>query len=132
MDEISDAVYTRLRSTVNSLSVYMAKVHKEETPLRPVLSLPGSSCDHLKKNWSSNFQKIEEANVETNMKMALEVLENTVFNSDESIISLDVKNVYPNVSLNEAIEIALKSVQTGYAARFDTQDYEKTVEYDSK
>ena len=122
-----------MRSIVDSLSVYMVWLRSTKKGRLFDRSFPClvAHATISKKNWSSNLEKIEEANVETNMKMALDVLENTVFESDESIISLDVKNLYPNVPLNEAIEIALKRLQTSYAARFDTQDYEKTVEYDS-
>ena len=52
-DEISEALYTRLRSTgAQPARLYgLAKVHKQGTPLRPVLSLPGSSYDNLNKTW---------------------------------------------------------------------------------
>ena len=49
-EEVSEALYTRLRSTgAQPARLYgLAKVHKQGTPLRPVLSLPGSSYDNLK------------------------------------------------------------------------------------
>ena len=49
-DEISEAMYNRLRSTgVQPARLYgLAEVHKQGTSLRPVLSLPGSSYDNLK------------------------------------------------------------------------------------
>ena len=40
--------------------------------------------------------------------MAREILEKTELDSDESIISLDVKSLYTNVPLKEAVEIALR------------------------
>ena len=40
--------------------------------------------------------------------MAREILEKTELVSDESIISLDVKSLYNNVPLKEAVEIALR------------------------
>ena len=44
-DEISENLYTRMRSTGRQPArLYgLAMVHEENTPLRPVLSLPGSS-----------------------------------------------------------------------------------------
>ena len=50
-DKISEALYTRLRSTgAQPARLYgLAKVHKQGKPLRPVLSLPGSSYDNLNK-----------------------------------------------------------------------------------
>ena len=108
-DEISEALYTRLRSTgaLPARLDGLAKVHKQGTPLRPVF-LPGSSYDNLNKTLAKYFYEIEEANIETNTQMAREILEKTELDSDERIISLDVKSLYTNVPLNEAVEIALR------------------------
>ena len=99
-DEISEAMYNRLRSTgAQPARLYgLAKVHKQGTPLRPVLSLPGSSYDNLNKTLAKYFDEIE-ANIETNTQMAREILEKTELDSDESIISLDVNSLYTNVPL---------------------------------
>ena len=56
------------------------------------------------------FHKIEGANIETNTQMAREILEETELDSDESIISIDVKSLYNNVTLKEAVEIALRRI----------------------
>ena len=86
----------------------LVKVHKQCTTLRPVHSLPGSSYDHLKKTLAKFFDKIEGANIKTNTQMAREILEQKDLDSDESIISLDLKSLYTNVTLKEAVEIALR------------------------
>ena len=92
-DEIIKAMYNSLRSTgAQPAGLYgLAKIHKQGTPLRPVLSLPGSSYDNLNKTLAKYFDEIQGANIETNTIMAREILENTELVSDESIISLDVK-----------------------------------------
>ena len=79
-DEISEALYIRLKSTeAQPARLYgSAKVHKQGTPLRPVLSLPGSSYDHLNKTLAKTFDKIKGANKETNTQMAREILEKTL------------------------------------------------------
>ena len=109
-DEISEALYTRLRSTrAQPARLHgLAKVHKQCPPLRPVLSSPGSSYDHLNKTLAKYFDKIEGANIETNTQMAREILEKKELDSDESITCLDVKSLYTNVPLKEAVEIALR------------------------
>ena len=71
----------------------LAKVHKQGTPLRPILYLPGSSYDNLNKTLAKYFDEIEVANIETNTQMAKEILEKTELDSDESILSLDVKSL---------------------------------------
>ena len=100
-DEISEALYTRLRSTgAQPARLYgLAKVHKQGTPLRPVLYLPGSSYDNLNKALAKHFDEIEGANIETNTQIAREILEKTEVDSAESIISIDRKSLYINFPL---------------------------------
>ena len=111
-DEISESLYTRMRSTGGQPArIYgLAKVHKVNTPLRPVLSLPGSSYYYLNKVLAKFFEKIEGANIETNSLDAREILESTNLEPNENLISLDVKSLYTNVPLEEAIDIALRKL----------------------
>ena len=88
----------------------LAKVHKDDTPLRPVLSLPGSSYENLHKMLAKFFDSIDGANKETNTKEAREAIENIALDPDEAIISFDVKSLYTNVPLKEAIKIALQKL----------------------
>ena len=111
-DEISESLYTRMRSTGGQPArLYgLTKVHKVNTPLRPVLSLPGSSYYNLNKVLAKFFEKIECANIETNSLDAREILESTNLEPNENLISLDVKSLYTNVPLKEAIDIALRKL----------------------
>ena len=63
--EISEALQIRLRSTGEQPARLngLAKTHKQGSPLRLVLSLPGSSYDYLNKSFANYFDKIEEANI---------------------------------------------------------------------
>ena len=108
-DKISDQLYSKMRSTGRQPArLYgLAKVDKAETPLRPVLSVPGSSYENLIDFLAKFFDNIDGANIETNTKEARETIENIALDPDETIISLDVKSLYTNVPLKEAIEIAL-------------------------
>ena len=60
-DEISDQLYSKLRSTGGQTArLYgLAEVHKAEPPLRPLLSLPGSSYENLNKTLAKIFVKID-------------------------------------------------------------------------
>ena len=91
-DKFSETLYTTLRSTGEQpVRLYgLAKVHKQCTLLRPVLSLPGSSYDNLNKTLPKYFDEIEGANIETNTQLTREILKKTVLDSDESMISIDV------------------------------------------
>ena len=70
-DQISEALYTRLRLTwAQPAGLYgLAKLHKQVTPLRPVLSLPGSSYDNLNKTLAKYLDEIELANIEMNTQI---------------------------------------------------------------
>ena len=80
------------------------------TPLRAVLSLPGSSYHNLNKVLAKIFEKIEGANIETNSLDAREIFESTNIEPNESLISLDVKSLYTTVPLKKAIDIALRKL----------------------
>ena len=69
-NEISEALYTRLRSTgAQPNRLYgIAKAHKQGTPLRAVLSLPGSSYDSLNKTVAKYFDEIEEQTQKRTLK----------------------------------------------------------------
>ena len=110
--KLSEKLYHRLRTTGSQPTrLYgLAKVHKIGTPLRPVLSIPGSSYENLNKFLSPFFGKLPGANIETNSKDARAALETTKLDEDELVVSLDVKSLYTNVPVEEAIEIALKDL----------------------
>ena len=75
-----------------------------------VLSLPGSSYEYLNKLLLKFFDKIDGANIENNTKDARETIETTALDPDKTISSLDVKRLYTNLPLKEAIEIALQKL----------------------
>ena len=111
-DEISENLYTRMRSTGGSPPGFMGwrKCIKVNTALIPVLSLPGSSYYNLNKILAKFFEKIEGAYIETNSLVAREILVSTNLEPNENLISLDVKILYTNVPLKEAIDIALRKL----------------------
>ena len=116
--KISDKIYQRLRSTGSQLARHygLAKVHKKDTPLRPVLSIPGSSYENLNRFLTPFFQKLTGANIETNTQDARKVLESLTLEDDEQIVYLDVKSLYTNVPLGEAVEIALRELYSSIPA----------------
>ena len=82
----------------------------KNTPLRPVLSIPGSSYENLNRFVTPFFQKLPGANIETNTEDARKALESLTLEDDEQIVSHDVKSLYTNVPFRQAIEIALREL----------------------
>ena len=72
--------------------------------------ITGGLQNNLNKMLAKFFDNIDGANIETNTKEARETIENIALDPDETIISLDVKCLYTNVPLMEAIEIALQKL----------------------
>ena len=56
------------------------------------------------------FDKVSAAYIETSTLNARRKLESLKLGPDESIVSLDVMSLYTNVPLNEATEVALRSL----------------------
>ena len=106
--KISSDLCSKCRSTgAQPARLYgLAKVHKQKTPLRPVLSLPGSCYENLTNQLSKWFDKIEEAKIETSTINIKRDLMEVILEEDEVIVSLDVKSLYTNVPVLESIELA--------------------------
>ena len=81
---------------------------KIDTPLRRILSIPGSSYHNLNKFLTPLFEKSPGANFETSTLDARKELELFVLDDNEQIVSLDVKSFDTNVTLLEAIEVPLR------------------------
>ena len=85
--------------------------HATET----VLSIPGSIYHNTNKCLTLPFQNLPGGNVETTVIDARTELEQIVLNENEQIISLDVKILYTNVPVSEAIKIVLRCFDCDHA-----------------
>ena len=82
----------------------LAKIHKTDIPMRPVLSMPGSAYHGVAQvvsNWLSN---VPECQINCNTKTICDALKYVNLEKDESIVSFDVTSLYTNVPVIEAIE----------------------------
>ena len=71
----------------------LAKVHKANTPLRLVLSLPGSCYESLTNHLAKWLERLPEAQIETSSSKIREELSSLVLDEGEVLISLDVKSL---------------------------------------
>ena len=123
-NKISDEVYNAIRSTgAQPARLYgLAKVHKKDTPLRPVLSLPGSQYDRINKWLAKLFEKVPGANIETSTQEVCKEIRDIKLEDDETIFSMDVKSLYTNVPVLEAISIACEALYDSNSAPDMEQD----------
>ena len=81
----------------------LAKVHKKDIPLRPIVSMPGSAYHPLAKQLAKWISKLPEASISCNVGQVMRQLSDIQLQSDEQLVSLDVEGLFTNVPVNEAI-----------------------------
>ena len=86
----------------------LAKVHKIDIPLRPIVSMPGTSYGKIGQWVSKWLAKIPEAKINTSTEKVKKELKFLKLDNDEVLISFDVTQLYTYVPVNESIEMAAK------------------------
>ena len=84
----------------------MAKVHKSNVPLRPVLSMPGSAYHPVSKQVSEWLAKIPEAQINSSAKQVSDMIKSLKLTEEEEMVSFDVSALYTNVPVKEAVKLA--------------------------
>ena len=68
----------------------LAKIHKNNVPLRPVLSMPGSSYYKIAKKVSKWMAVVPECQINTSSKEISESLGDIVLDENSEIVSFDI------------------------------------------
>ena len=106
-NKIDEALYHRLKPMGSQPArLYgLAKVHKEDTPMRPVLSMPGSVYYRIAEYVAEHLAKVPQCSISTSTAAICEKLKEIRLEEDEELISYDVVSMYTNVPVHEAIQI---------------------------
>ena len=80
-----------------------SKGTKKDTPLRPVISILGSSSENLYRFLAPFFQKLPGANIETNSQHARRAFYSLALEDNEQLLSPDAKTLYTNLPLGEVV-----------------------------
>ena len=106
-NHISQELFERLKPTGSQPPrLYgLAKVHKENTPMRPVLSMPGSAYYNVAKTVAYWLSHIPECRINSSTKSVCDQLKNVDIGKDRELVSFDVVSLYTNVPVNEAIHV---------------------------
>ena len=104
---ISEDMYWKLRpSGSQHPRLYgLAKVHKKDIPVRPVLSMPGSAYHKIAKQVAEWLSHVPECNINCSTKSISDLLRNTQLDKDHELVSFDVVSLYTNVPVKEAIDV---------------------------
>ena len=91
----------------------LAKVHKNNIPARPVLSMPGSVYHSIALQVTEWLNVVPECQINTSTKKIADSLSSVELDEDEVIISFDVASLYTNVPVQEAIDVCTELLYSG-------------------
>ena len=105
--KIDQTLYDQMKPTGSQPArMYgLAKVHKKNTPVRPVLSMPGSAYYKVALYVAKCFSIVPACKINASTKMISDRLKEVVLEKDEEVISFDVVSLYTNVPVLEAITV---------------------------
>ena len=92
----------------------LIKVHKNDFPARPVLSMPGSAYYKIAKQTAEWLSVVPECCINTSSKDIANQLNDIVLREDYELVSFDVVSLYTNVPpLLKAIDVCADLVYSG-------------------
>ena len=91
----------------------MAKVHKPNTPMRTVLSMPSSPYYRIAAKVTKWLSVVPQSKINCSSKKTVDQLKNIQLDDDEVMISFDVSSLYTNVPVDEAIQEAANLLYSG-------------------
>ena len=91
----------------------LAKVHKTATPVRPVLSMPGSSYYNIATCVADWLSVVDECRINSSTKQISDHLHHIKLGEHEEVVSFDVKSLYTNVPVIEAINMCADLLFSG-------------------
>ena len=105
--KISEGLYNELKPIGSQPPrLYgLAKVHKDDIPVRPVLSMPGSAYHKIGEYVSDCLSVVPQCNINASTKEICDKIKDTKLEGDEEMVSFDVVSLYTNVPVKEAIEV---------------------------
>ena len=105
-NHIDDKLYKKLRpSGSQPPRLYgLAKVHKNNIPVRPVLSMPGSAYHSIAQQVADWLEAVPECRINSSTKTISDKLKEIELADDEELISFDVSSLYTNVPVLESIQ----------------------------
>ena len=106
-EKISENLYNQLkpRGSQPARLYGLAKVHKSDTPMRPVLSMPGSAYHEVAKTVANWLSYVPECQINCSSKSVCDTIKDITLEDSKRLISFDVTSLYTNVPVKEAIQI---------------------------
>ena len=106
---INKPMFERLRPTTSKAPRFygLLKIHKPDTPLRPTISAIGSPIYSLAKFVTSIISPLAgtTSSFAKNSKHFMEMISEERVNGNKVMVSFDVKSLFTNVPVGEALDI---------------------------
>ncbi|XP_041461178.1 uncharacterized protein LOC121412434 [Lytechinus variegatus] len=108
-DALPKALYFQLRSSSAKSSILFGqpKIHKPNTPLRPIISTRGSPCYNTARHLANILQPLvgQTQNHVTNSKHFIDVISKTKIRPSDTLVSFDVVSLFTSVPVDQACDI---------------------------
>ena len=108
-DRLNETTYHRIRPNDASTAKFygLPKIHKENIPLRPIVSLPGSPTYELSKHLAMILHPIVKTSTHTinNANAFLTNIKDLKLEPDEILISFEVVSLFTSIPLDTAKRI---------------------------
>ena len=108
-DKLEETSYNRIRPNDASTAKFygLPKIHKENIPLRPIVSLPGSPTYELSKYLAMILQPLVKTSPHTinNTNAFLTNIKDLKLETDEILISFNVVSLFTSIPLDTAKRI---------------------------
>ena len=107
--EIPAALYARIRPTGSKPPMLygLPKIHKPDVPLRPIVSCIGSPTYGLSKHIASLLSPLAGKSdyYVKNSEHFINAIDDITLEQDDVLVSYDVRSLFTNVPVDEAIEV---------------------------
>ena len=105
--KISETLFNKLkpRGSQPPRLYGLAKVHKNNIPMRPVLSMPGSAYHKIGVQIAEWLSTVPQCRINSSSKSVCDSLKSVQLEEHEELVSFDVSALYTNVPVVEAIDI---------------------------
>ena len=112
-NKIGQILYEKMSPKGSKTFYALAKVHKENTPVHPVLSMPGSAYYGVAKQVAFWLSHIPQCKINSSTKSVCDSLKDIKLDENHELISLDVSSLYTNVPVTEAISVCADLMYNG-------------------
>ena len=106
-ERIDEALYEKLKPTGSQPPRQhgLAKVHKNNILMRPVLSMPGSAYHQIANQVAEWLSTVPECQINSSTKEISDKLNSIRLAENEELVSFDVSSLYTKVPIIESINI---------------------------